>query len=510
MKHFMQPRNTILRNEESTAPSSPNPLKRKLATDTLPENVMVGVPDSGVQVIVRMRPINKEEEEGEMIVLKVGNDALKINGHTFTFDSVADIDSTQLVVLPFIENCLAGFNSSVFAYGQTGSGKTYTMWGPANALLEENLSSDKQGSTPRSFERLFSRINEEQIKHAEKQLNYQCCCSVLEIYNEQITICWIQAKEIFIREDVKSSVYVENLTEEYVCTMKDVTQLLIKESLGGNANLAIIYAVSPAQSCMSETFSTLRFAQRAKAIKSKAVVNEVMQDDVNYLREVIPQLRNLTDTNGGCSAGWARRSLNVVKRSLHHPMTLPHIDEEGDEEMEIDEDAVEKICDHVDMQLAGGEDNNTITEGRVETIKSHSKLEVSENGSFIEPQLNTSETVCIKEKGSEDAYVKMEEGISEQVVLCKNELMIADCAESITNTSGLSNGIPLEEKKALSSSVSGLPDKGSLSNSVRHGSSCPISDPLAAFSREISREDMPDESGNGSVNCVSPSCLSIL
>ncbi|KAJ0105513.1 hypothetical protein Patl1_18625 [Pistacia atlantica] len=134
-------------------------------------------------------------------------------------------------------------------------------------------------------------------------------------------------------------------------------------------------------------------------------------------------------------------------------MTLPHIDDDGDEEMEIDEDAVEKICDHVDMRLAGGEDNNTITE----------------EGST--------------QKGSEDTYVKMEEGISEQ--------------------------FPLEEKKALSSSVSGLPDKGSLSNLVRRGSSCPISDPLATFSREISREDMPDESRNGSVNCVSPSCLSI-
>lgn len=33
---------------------------------------------------------------------------------------------------------------------------------------------------------------------------------------------------IQIREDVKSGVYVENLTEEYVSTMKDVTQLLIK------------------------------------------------------------------------------------------------------------------------------------------------------------------------------------------------------------------------------------------------------------------------------------------
>lgn len=43
---------------------------------------------------------------------------------------------------------------------QTGSGKTYTIWGPSNALLEEDLSSDQQGLTPRVFERLFARINE--------------------------------------------------------------------------------------------------------------------------------------------------------------------------------------------------------------------------------------------------------------------------------------------------------------------------------------------------------------
>lgn len=53
-------------------------------------------------------------------------------------------------------------------------------------------------------------------------------------------------------------------------------------------NLKSIYCYC---SCKSETFSTLRFAQRAKAIKNKAVVNEVTQDDVNVLREVIRQLK---------------------------------------------------------------------------------------------------------------------------------------------------------------------------------------------------------------------------
>ena len=31
-----------------------------------------------------------------------------------------------------VENCLAGYNSSIYAYGQTGSGKTYTMLGSLN------------------------------------------------------------------------------------------------------------------------------------------------------------------------------------------------------------------------------------------------------------------------------------------------------------------------------------------------------------------------------------------
>ena len=42
-----------------------------------------------------MRPLNKDEQDGELIVKKVSNDSLTINGHTFTFDSVADMESNQ-------------------------------------------------------------------------------------------------------------------------------------------------------------------------------------------------------------------------------------------------------------------------------------------------------------------------------------------------------------------------------------------------------------------------------
>lgn len=47
---------------------------------------------------------------------------------------------------------------------------------------------------------------------------------------------------IQIREDVKSGIYVENLTEEHVFTMKDVNQLLIKVCFLSNG-LAIVKLV---------------------------------------------------------------------------------------------------------------------------------------------------------------------------------------------------------------------------------------------------------------------------
>lgn len=42
-----------------------------------------------------MRPLNKEEEDGEIIVQKLSNDAVTINGQNFIFDAVADTDATQ-------------------------------------------------------------------------------------------------------------------------------------------------------------------------------------------------------------------------------------------------------------------------------------------------------------------------------------------------------------------------------------------------------------------------------
>ncbi|KAI8373212.1 uncharacterized protein BYT42DRAFT_501092 [Radiomyces spectabilis] len=66
---------------------------------------------------------------------------------------------------------------------------------------------------------------------------------------------------------------------------------LLKDSLGGNSKTAMIAAISPAD--YDETLSTLRYADQAKKIKNKAVVNEDpnaklirhLKDELELLRE---------------------------------------------------------------------------------------------------------------------------------------------------------------------------------------------------------------------------------
>ncbi|CAA7012978.1 unnamed protein product [Microthlaspi erraticum] len=602
-------------------PPSANPLKRKLIAEAAAENGVVGASDSGVKVIVRMKPPSKGEEE-EMIVKKISNEALTINEHTFTFDSIADPESTQdeifqLVGAPLVENCLAGFNSSVFAYGQTGSGKTYTMWGPANGLLEEHLNGDQRGLTPRVFELLFARISEEQVKHAERQLNYQCRCSFLEIYNEQITdLLDPSQKNLMIREDVKSGVYVENLTEGYVKNLKELSQLLIKglanrrtgatsvnaessrshcvftcvveshcksaadglssfktsrinlvdlagserqkstgaagdrlkeagninrslsqlgnlinilaeisqtgkqrhipyrdsrltfllqESLGGNAKLAMVCAVSPSQSCRSETFSTLRFAQRAKAIQNKAVVNEVMQDDVNFLREVIRQLRDElqrvkgngndpANPNAAYTTSWnARRSMSLLKSfGLSHPKSLAHGDDDGDTEMEIDEEAVERLCAQIGLQSSPPAEENNQDMNRVEKIDS------------------SLQTVALKDENHKDLKSSVAQSTDTDV-----NMEDASCQTENHGAATTDNALTVEET-GVTTAVQTM-DHGSCISDTNHDNSpseeenapsCQDLVPGALVSEIASVADASNGTEDLSVNPLSP-CLSI-
>eukprot|EP00057_Strongylocentrotus_purpuratus_P008662 XP_011663136.1 PREDICTED: kinesin-like protein KIF1B [Strongylocentrotus purpuratus] len=76
--------------------------------------------------------------------------------------------------------------------------------------------------------------------------------------------------------------------------------MLLKNALGGNSKTIMIAAISPADINFDETLSTLRYADRAKAIKTKAVVNESPTDKlIRELKEENARLLKELQGKGG-------------------------------------------------------------------------------------------------------------------------------------------------------------------------------------------------------------------
>ena len=68
--------------------------------------------------------------------------------------------------------------------------------------------------------------------------------------------------------------------------------LIISDSLGGNSHTLMVACVSPADSNMEETLNTLRYADRARKIKNKPVINRDPQsDEIMRLRQVVSTLK---------------------------------------------------------------------------------------------------------------------------------------------------------------------------------------------------------------------------
>lgn len=68
---------------------------------------------------------------------------------------------------------------------------------------------------------------------------------------------------------------------------------LLRDSLGGNSKTLIIANISPNSNSFGETLSTMKFAQRAKLIKNKAIINEDSAGTVAILKEEIKRLKHL-------------------------------------------------------------------------------------------------------------------------------------------------------------------------------------------------------------------------
>ncbi|XP_069769579.1 kinesin-like protein KIF15 [Narcine bancroftii] len=208
-------------------------------TDALPILSLSTEGDS-IKVCVRVRPLKNGTElcsDGDhglcLSVAPPKNIRLcsKPEPKVFTYDHVADMDTTQEAVFSavgrgIIESCMNGYNGTIFAYGQTGSGKTFTMMGPSDD--SNNFTHNLRGIIPRSFEYLFYLINRESAK-AGRGKSFLCKCSFIEIYNEQIFDLLDPASTgLFLRENIKTGVFIEGVIEQVVMSAAEAYQVLSK------------------------------------------------------------------------------------------------------------------------------------------------------------------------------------------------------------------------------------------------------------------------------------------
>ncbi|XP_059085129.1 kinesin-like protein unc-104 isoform X3 [Tigriopus californicus] len=86
---------------------------------------------------------------------------------------------------------------------------------------------------------------------------------------------------------------------DFIPYRDSVLTWLLRENLGGNSKTAMVAAISPADINYDETLSTLRYADRAKQIVCKAIVNEDANAKlIRELKEEIERLRDLLKAEG--------------------------------------------------------------------------------------------------------------------------------------------------------------------------------------------------------------------
>ncbi|XP_050360682.1 kinesin-like protein KLP2 isoform X2 [Nymphalis io] len=218
-----------------------------------------------IKVFVRLRPLNQRERDTKSLgVVEVIN-GREVNirqshqsRHTkrFTFDRAfppltKQVEIYQEVVIPLIQEVLAGYNCTVFAYGQTGTGKTHTMIGEVAADEITWQSDHLAGIIPRALSQIFDELR---MSNTE----YTVQVSYLELYNEEmfdLLSSSVDNSKLRIYEDVnkKGANIVMGLEEITIYNKNDIYKILAQ----GQERKRVAATLMNAKSSRSHTVFTI-------------------------------------------------------------------------------------------------------------------------------------------------------------------------------------------------------------------------------------------------------------
>ena len=235
-----------------------------------------------VQVAVRIRPLNKREQNNESIITVKGAAAhttspfISAGSHsssspviatelqiknpetkekkTFSYDFIYGPDSTQDQVfnqigMSIIDNTFKGYNTCVFAYGQTGTGKSHSMMG----------STEQSGLIPKTCDSLFTLQESHNNAVSPISINYKVEISYSEIYAESVRDLLSNTPKttLKIREHPVIGPYVENLTQILVQDFNSIKKLISQ----GNKERMTASTAMNSQSSRSHAILTVYFTQ---------------------------------------------------------------------------------------------------------------------------------------------------------------------------------------------------------------------------------------------------------
>jgi len=150
---------------------------------------------------------------------------------------------------------------------------------------------------------------------------------------------------------------------------------ILQPSLSGNAKMAVVCCVTPADRYLEETRSTLQFASRAKMVRTNAVVNEVL-DDQAQLKRLKKELQELKEKQKVFEeSGTSMVSMEDVNRleAQKEAMTGKVVELEAELEA-VREDHANKIARLTNLIMQGGDVIAATTQQKNATRRRHKRL----------------------------------------------------------------------------------------------------------------------------------------
>jgi len=155
---------------------------------------------------------------------------------------------------------------------------------------------------------------------------------------------------------------------EFIPYRDSVLTWLLIENLGGNSKTAMLAAISPADINYDETLSTLRYADRAKQIVCKAVVNEdangklirELKEEIFRLREILKRegfeesdefSNSLSKSASNYNLAGSNMNLSGGLKNLNKQQSISEVSEDALERLKENQKIIGQLTETYEMKL---------------------------------------------------------------------------------------------------------------------------------------------------------------